>query len=383
MDQADPTNPLPRYYQIYSALLASIESGSLRVGDVLPAERQIAEQYGVARLTVVKALDLLEQEGRISKQQGRGNFVLPHVKAALKTIAYVKSAWPVHRELEGMSQIAFENSYQLQLLAVHLKFGQLESYLRACIQNGVAGLIIYARTGYEDIEIYRSFLNQGIPLVMIDRYYPELETDSVVFDDEKAAFELTEKFLLQGHQRIAIVPGYETQTTSVRGRLAGYHKALRQYGACDEEALIWSGLYTKFGLELGQTGQSKYRQAFYEKLTHTRPTAIITINDGIYESMSHDLSALESQLMSLNDDAFAVELATFSYNALPEHSNLKFLALQPGEELGKLAAQLLIKRLEGAQGRKTDPPLHVKVPMTVLELDNSRWAERKEAKLSS
>ena len=72
----DLNSPLPRYYQIYSALLSMIKLGELAVGEALPPERHIAEAFGVSRPTVVKALDLLEREGRIQKQQGRGNIVL-------------------------------------------------------------------------------------------------------------------------------------------------------------------------------------------------------------------------------------------------------------------------------------------------------------------
>ncbi|MEZ4631363.1 MAG: GntR family transcriptional regulator [Deinococcales bacterium] len=65
---------LPRYYQIYHELLSQIQLGELRVGEALPSERQLARHYGVARLTIVKALDLLERHHLISKQQGPGQF---------------------------------------------------------------------------------------------------------------------------------------------------------------------------------------------------------------------------------------------------------------------------------------------------------------------
>jgi DNA-binding GntR family transcriptional regulator len=77
MPRLDTKNPVPRYYQIYNALLKQMRSGELKVGEALPPERTIAKHYGVARLTVVKALDLLMRDGLIDKQQGRGSFVLP------------------------------------------------------------------------------------------------------------------------------------------------------------------------------------------------------------------------------------------------------------------------------------------------------------------
>ena len=71
----DSSSPLPRYYQIYSVLLAMIEAGEFKEGEALPAERRLAAEFDVTRPTVVKALDLLERDGRITKKQGRGNIV--------------------------------------------------------------------------------------------------------------------------------------------------------------------------------------------------------------------------------------------------------------------------------------------------------------------
>ena len=41
----------------------------------MPPERVLAEELGVGRRSLRRALDVLEQEGRISRHQGRGTFV--------------------------------------------------------------------------------------------------------------------------------------------------------------------------------------------------------------------------------------------------------------------------------------------------------------------
>jgi DNA-binding FadR family transcriptional regulator len=52
-----------------------IESGRLKASGRLPAERTLAEELGVSRRSLRHALDQLEAEGRITRQQGRGTFV--------------------------------------------------------------------------------------------------------------------------------------------------------------------------------------------------------------------------------------------------------------------------------------------------------------------
>lgn len=62
--------PLPKYHQIYLVLREQLEEG--RFADGVPGEMQLAEQFGVARVTVRKALERLEVEGMIERSPGRG-----------------------------------------------------------------------------------------------------------------------------------------------------------------------------------------------------------------------------------------------------------------------------------------------------------------------
>jgi DNA-binding FadR family transcriptional regulator len=52
-----------------------IDAGEIGTAGQLPPERVLADEVGVSRRVVRQALDLLEAEGRISRQQGRGTFI--------------------------------------------------------------------------------------------------------------------------------------------------------------------------------------------------------------------------------------------------------------------------------------------------------------------
>lgn len=60
--------------QLRTYLLGLIE-GELQPHDQLPTERELAENFGVTRLTVRRALDQLGYEGRVYRTQGAGTFV--------------------------------------------------------------------------------------------------------------------------------------------------------------------------------------------------------------------------------------------------------------------------------------------------------------------
>jgi DNA-binding FadR family transcriptional regulator len=52
-----------------------IASGSLSAGGRIPPERKLASEMGVGRRSLRRALEILEQEGQITRHQGRGTFV--------------------------------------------------------------------------------------------------------------------------------------------------------------------------------------------------------------------------------------------------------------------------------------------------------------------
>jgi len=68
-------NYSPIFVQISDAIRQQIEQGTLNVGDVLPSERQYAEQLHVSRMTVRAAQDVLVREGLLVRQHGRGTIV--------------------------------------------------------------------------------------------------------------------------------------------------------------------------------------------------------------------------------------------------------------------------------------------------------------------
>lgn len=65
----------PKYVQLLTELRQRIDDGRYPVGSLLPGELQLREEFSVSRATVVKALEILRQEGWIEPQQGRGTFV--------------------------------------------------------------------------------------------------------------------------------------------------------------------------------------------------------------------------------------------------------------------------------------------------------------------
>jgi GntR family transcriptional regulator len=76
----DPGHSLPLYQQLQRALREAIEKRVLGPDDALPAERQLASDLAISRITVRKAIDGLVDEGLLVRKQGAGNFVCARIE---------------------------------------------------------------------------------------------------------------------------------------------------------------------------------------------------------------------------------------------------------------------------------------------------------------
>lgn len=77
----------PRYVQLADTLMRDIKRGRYGVGDMLPTELTLCDQYGVSRHTVREAIRRLAENGLVSRQQGVGT----KVKAQTTSASYVAS----------------------------------------------------------------------------------------------------------------------------------------------------------------------------------------------------------------------------------------------------------------------------------------------------
>ena len=86
------------YEQIVQQIEESILKGALKPGDQLPAERELADQFGVSRTAVREAVKALREKGLVEAQPGRGTFITAGTSRSIgQTLDWILRTGPGER----------------------------------------------------------------------------------------------------------------------------------------------------------------------------------------------------------------------------------------------------------------------------------------------
>ncbi|AEE15588.1 LacI family DNA-binding transcriptional regulator [Treponema brennaborense] len=171
----------------------------------------------------------------------------------------------------------------------------------------------------------------NIPIVMIDREYAEVAGDSVLVRNDEGTKEAVTALIGDGFDRIGFVGGDVNQMTS-RERFEGYKQALAAAGvAFEPECVALSGM----DVESGYSGMKE----LLSKPDH--PQAFFFVNLmvalGAVQYLVEMPAAVQEKIVCASfDNVF--------YSSLMQHC--RYFVAQPAKEMGTLAAQLLIARIQ-------------------------------------
>ena len=105
------SSSVPYYAQLRAIILAAIDDGDWRVGELIPSEAELTSTFGISRTVIRKALDLLTIEGRIRRIKGKG------------TVVVEPSLWDTSPELTGPYG-ALAESYRIQAVIENRLLGE-------------------------------------------------------------------------------------------------------------------------------------------------------------------------------------------------------------------------------------------------------------------
>ena len=106
----------------------------------------------------------------------------------------------------------------------------------------MVGVIFITADSPTPHQTLRKLCQAGVPIVLVDRYFEDLDAPFVASDNVRGGYLITKHLLELGHRRIGIVTRPNVYITSVAHRVQGYRQALKEAGVTFDPGLIFQGL---------------------------------------------------------------------------------------------------------------------------------------------
>lgn len=349
------------YPELADAIRRRIESGEYATGSYLPSQRALADEFRVNRRTVIRGIGVLASQGWLQSHSTRGSLVVrPDRKAAGGIGLCLDSALPaalraVHSGsssmiANGISRRLSEEGLARTLTWCDPRADQAVPGPAVAKQMGFAGLAIWptlpTTPGAEQrLRVLRSVM----PIVLMDRRVPGLETDFVGFDDYDAGRQLARHLLGLGHQRFAFI-GWSIPET-VHHRLEGATAVLKSAG------LSLPASSTFLSREDGTA------EEWFEALVslQPRPTAVICANDLIAVAL---MGWLADRGLRVPQDLAVVGVGN-SVGPMLDVLGLTTVHL-PHEDAGYEVANVILSRLHAPSGQPPAPACERRLPVHLV-----------------
>ncbi len=334
-----------KHREIFEYVLTDIESGKLKEGERLPTEAELVKQFGASRPTVARALHDLQNMGLVERKAGSGTYVNRSRRKG--------ESWQFGLLIPGLGSTEIFEPICGQLARLAQKqdhtllwgdFGEkqgepdralIEQVCDSYIRKGVAGVFFAPMELTEDKDrVNRSVIatmkSAGIPIVLLDRdivQFPHRSNlDLVGIDNRQAGFIITNHLINSGCRRVDFLarPG---SAPTVMLRIAGYREALFENGVLPEPGWIHSVDPTD--------------ERLVKSIAENGATAIICANDLTAANLMRTLDNLgyavpQKIKVAGFDDVHYAELL---------HPSLTTIH-QPCEEIGTIAMQVMLERIE-------------------------------------
>lgn len=239
---------------------------------------------------------------------------------------------------KGAEAIAKNNGYLTIICNSGYDEAMEKEYMNMLAQKQVDGIIV--ATVCKDDDYFESVLNSGIPTVFVDNL-PQIKRNYnfVTIDNEKAGYDLTKYLIDSGYKDIAVITG-NTQETSAMERLHGWKRALNEVNLNINSDFIGIGEFTI---------QSGYKIMKKMLEQDKRPQALFAANNNIAYGA---VKAIREKGIKVPEDLYVVCFDATDDTGL---MSIKLPAMvQPAEEIGEIALDIIIKRLNNKKFKVFD-----------------------------
>ncbi len=245
------------------------------------------------------------------------------------------------RGLQAFQEVLNANGYTLLVSSTAYNPDREAEQVRTLIARGADGLLLI---GYErDPSVYDLIEARGLPFVLSWAHRDTAPQPAIGFNNVDAMYDMARAVLDLGHRKIAVIAGVSKGNDRAADRVAGIHRAMADTGLDPTTAPV---IETPYGFDTGAAVFAELMAA------PNRPTAVICINDvlaagALMQAQKMGLKVPDDVSITGFDDIELARLVT---------PNLATVHV-PHREMGRLAAEDLIRRIEtGEHGERSPLP---------------------------
>lgn len=348
---------MPKYLIIASILRDEIKNGQYADERMLPTEEQLSDRFSASRQTVRQALSVLVAEELITKLRGSGSRVRaqdePVRSGNIAIVATYISDYIFPGILREAEAVLTKNKYTAILAATRNSVFNERNILTDLLAKPIDGMLVEGtKTALPNpnLDLYRAFMERGVPIVFFNGYYADLRnTVSVYADNFGGGYELVQYLLKRGHTAISGI--FKSDDIQGHQRYAGYITALRDAGRMiSDQCVFW---YTTESRDELFTDELAARIA--------ECSAVVCYNDEIAFRL---VPLLQSRGVSVPQN---VSIVSFDNSSLSEISPVKITSLSYGDQnVGRVAAEKLVRRIAGETEESRT------LPWALVEKESSR-----------
>lgn len=320
--------------------------------------KDIAKELGLSASTVSRALkdhpDISTETKKAvvelsQKLKYKPNMMALSLKNSRSNVVGVIIPELVHyffsSVISGIQEVAGKHKMRVIVQQSNESFEQEDEALDAFTDGWIDGLIISISKETTTYEHLDDLQGEGIPVVFIDRPIDRENVDSVVFDDYKGAYDAAEYLVKIGRRNIAHFAG-PASTNVGRERLKGYQQALVDNGIpLNEDLVLYADTFEK-----GAVGV----EALIAK--EIEFDAIFTCND--FTAMGV-LKTLKKEGLSVPEKVAVIGFGDEDIAKMVEPPLTT--VRQPGKEMGRVAMQTLIDKINNVPTQKREHKLEANI----------------------
>jgi LacI family transcriptional regulator len=308
--------------------------------------QDIAKKIGVSKGTVSLVLSGKVKGGRVSEQMCKKvretaeamNYQPNEIARSLSTgmtmsigvvVTDISNEFYGHLAFHIQEQ-AKKHGYTVIIANTNEDLEEFKNSITILLNKQIDGIIIVPVDNGQ--KVVEKIIDRRVPMVQIDRYYPDINANYIIVDNYSASCEITELLISEGCRRVAFIC-YDINLNSLLERRQGYIDVLKRHSLFDPELVK----------DIDYNNQEKdIKQSIID--LKNNPDKVDAIFFCSRKAFVSGIRYMHQEKIKISD-----EMQVICFDKIETFANIPINYVeQPIKEMGKKAVDILMEQIDGS-----------------------------------